>query len=491
MSSPTSQPDDSLSTSNKRPKPFVCDRALLTAAGLLVLGIAIVYGKPITFGFVNWDDPWYVTNNALIHSWSFENLYGIGTETVTRNYAPLTIFSYLLDYTAWGEWAGGYHLTNLCWHALNSVLVFVLLRQLTGRVYVALAVALLFALHPVQIESVVWISARKGLISTSFILASLCFWLRENRTSQDELIGTGLFLVALFAKAIAVVLPAVVLLYDWLIRRKSFDESLGRQVVGFLLAIWFTLLTTGSQKIVGGGIRHHFALNKIEILGLDSVLLWRYLGMLLSPVERSIMYDPPLDYPLWIVLPSAIFWTGLAVWLFRSRHTHSWLVFGFAAALLPLLPVLNLIPLTTIINDRYLYLPCIPLFALGVIGVDWACRRIPCVPAAAMNTVLASLAIAACGWLTQQQMTMWKSDAALWKQAAEVSPELPIVQYQYALSLWNAGDESKAVDRLEYALSLPRVDEYDRERYLAKLEEFRSTGNESRERTAGLENATR
>src|SRR6056297_3116636 len=81
------------------------------AIGLLVGLVFGLFGVSVTYGFVNWDDPWYVLNNELIHAWNWQNIYGICTETVTRNYAPLTIFSYLLDYTAWGTWAGGYHLT--------------------------------------------------------------------------------------------------------------------------------------------------------------------------------------------------------------------------------------------------------------------------------------------------------------------------------------------------------------------------------------------
>jgi len=460
---------------------------LFVVSAVLCLSVGIVFGASVGYGFVNWDDPWYVTNNRLIQSWSFENLYGIATETVSRNYAPVTVFSYLIDYTLWGDRAGGYHLTNLLWHSLNAVLVFTLIRQLTSKPGWAMAVALLFAIHPVQIESVVWISARKGLIFTAFMLGSLCFWLRENRSSRDELIGLGLFVVALFAKATAVVLPAIVFMYDWLIRKKTFAEAISRQVIGLLLAIWFTLLTTGSQKIIGGGVRHHFALNKLEILGMDAVLLWRYLGMLLFPFERSILYDPPVHYSISLTLFSVLFWTALSFWLIRQRHQRPLLVFAFAATLLLLLPMLNLIPLTTIINDRYLYLSCVPLFGIAVAGVGQLLRLLPTLPARSIAIAGLTFLLLGCGWLSRQQMTMWNNDLALWTQAVKVSPELPVARYQYALALWEADQKNHAIAELQQTLALPRIDSYDRERFTAKLDEFQHALADQRTQTAGVD----
>ncbi len=471
---------------------------LALCAGLL---IAVVFGPSLNYGFVNWDDPWYVVNNPLITGWSLENLWGIATEVVTRNYAPVTIFSYLVDHTLWGLWPGGYHLTNLLWHFVNTVLVFVLVRQVSGQTHWAWPTALLFALHPVQIESVVWISARKGLISTAFMLLSLCCWLRLERTHRQEMWGTLFFLIALFSKAVAVVLPGIIFLYDWLVRRKSCAEALGRQFVGFLIALWFTLLTAGAQQTVGGGVRHHYGLGKLEIIGVDSLLLWQYLKMLLFPFERSVMYDPPLQGMLLPMIASVCFWTLVAFGLWMVRRHSPLLVFAFATALATLAPVLNLIPLTTLINDRYLYLPCIPLFAVCVAGMDWLLQSflawlplrkqrvglryfvvlLPStdwkangrlsLPGICRWGVLAT-AIVSCGVITSRQLPMWRNDLALWNQTVQVAPQLPIVQYQRALALWNAGYRQEALDRLEFALQLPRLDEFDRDRFEGKRQEF-------------------
>jgi len=450
-------------------------RAILLIVGM----VAAVFGISVTYGFVNWDDPWYVHRNPLIQSWSLENLYGICTQTVTRNFAPLTIFSYLIDFSLWRTWSGGYHLTNIVLHAANAVLVFLLVRQLTDRHVFSLLVALLFAVHPVQIESVVWISARKGLLSSLFILLSLLYWLKQDRTRRDEYLGILFFLLALFSKALAVVVPGVVFVYDWIVRRKSFSDSLSRQFIPGLLAVWFIVLTAGSQNSQTGGIRHHLGLSKLEILGLDSVLLWKYVGMMFWPTDLAILYDPPTEGMTVLTILCSLSWIALGVWLWSQRTRRPLVLFAAATALAFLVPVLNLFPLTTLMNDRYLYLSSVPFFAVMIAGVEslWRavqerCRLQPLsFPATAR---IAGTVVLCYSVLSIQQLPVWRNDLALWQRAVQVSPELPVVQYQYALALWDAGEEAAAIARIQFALTLDRIDELDRERFLEKLAHFRS-----------------
>ncbi len=465
------------------------------AIGMLFTFVLAVFGSSITFDFVNWDDPWYVLNNELIASWSFSNLQGIATETVTRNYAPVTIFSYLVDRTIWGYWPGGYHFTNVLLHALNAVLVFVLLKQITGRHTIALFTACLFAIHPVQVESVVWISARKGLLSASFILLSLLYWLRKERTTQDELWGTLWYVLALLSKAVGIIVPGIVFVYDILIRKKTIAEAFSRQFIGLLMAIWFVLTTAGSQKIIGGGIRHHFVLSKLEILAVDATLLWKYIAQLVWPAQLSILYDPPIHGITLMITASLIGWIAVAFVLWKIRKQAPRLLFAVACFFAPLVPVLNLFPITTIMNDRYLYLACIPFFAAsiallqtgieaglvlirrGIISLDEQSQPNPFKK---QNGILAhrilltglSITIILGTFQTNRYLAVWKNDRTLWEHAALQTPELPVVQYQYALALWRTGAHHKAIDVLELALTLDRVDAYDQKRFEKKLREY-------------------
>lgn len=456
------------------------------AIWLLCGFVLAVFGMSVSFDFVNWDDPWYVLRNPLIKEWSFQNLWGIATETVTRNFAPLTIFSYLIDHTFWGTWAGGYHLTNVLLHAVNAVLVFLLVRQVTSRHVFALVVALLFAVHPIQIESVVWISARKGLLSSTFMLLSLLNWLKRERTSRDELYGLLFFLLALFCKASAVVVPGIVLVYDYCVRNRKLTEALAGQFIGGLIAIWFVLLTAGAQQSQTGGVRHHLSLSKLEILGIDAVLLWKYLGMLFWPGRQAILYDPPIEGVGLLVLLSLVGWAVVAAVLWRLRKRSPLLIFAALTSLGLMIPVLNLFPLTTLMNDRYLYLPSVPLFAIAVGGIEQIARRVAGKWERTREANLFPLAAVASGFAvliyagtTINKLPDWQDDLTLWKQAAEVSPELPVVQYQYALAEWREGQKRSAINRMERALTLARVDKLDRERFKEQLAAMRSSLNET------------
>ena len=192
-------------------------------ASLVIAGLA-AFWPSVWFDFVNWDDPAYVLHNDLITSWSPSNLWGVATETVTRNYAPLTILSLLIDHTLWGMNSGGYHATNVLLHIVNGLLVFVLVRQLTGKQFVAWVTAALFLVHPVQIETVAWISSRKGLLSASFMLAALIARLKPAPDARSDGWYAVWLAAALLSKALAVVVPAIVLAYDVWVRRQKLAE---------------------------------------------------------------------------------------------------------------------------------------------------------------------------------------------------------------------------------------------------------------------------
>lgn len=332
-----------------------------------------VYLPVFGFDFVNWDDPWYVTKSPLVTSWNVSNLVRIVSQPAVKNYAPLTTLSYLVDHTLWGLRPGGYHGTNLLLHMLNAVLVYVLLWRMTRSQFISSLTAVLFAVHPVQIESVAWVSSRKGVLSGTFILLSLIYWLRPKRTAKDEGLGTLFLLLALLAKAIAVVVPAVVLSYDLWIRRKKFSEAAARQFLPGTMACILLLVTIASQTTAYGGLRDHLELSKLHILAVDSMILWKYAGMLLWPNQLTVLYDPPTEGIAVAATLATLGWAVVVWGAYRLRRTWPYVGWGLLTAFVFLVPVLNLVPITTLMNDRYLYLPCIPLFALAAAGA----RRLP------------------------------------------------------------------------------------------------------------------
>lgn len=453
---------------------------------LLVIGL---YWPSISYGFVNWDDPWYILNNPLIKSWHPANLRDVATKIAIRNYAPVTLFSYLVEHTLWGEWAGGYHLTNFLLHAVNAVLVYFVVGQLTGSRFIAWATAALFAVHPVQLESVAWISSRKGLLSATFLLASLLYWFRLNRTPRDEMFGLVLYAISLFAKAAGIVLPAVVLAYDMFVRRVKFSDAVARQIIPGMLAVWLLMVTMGAQTTEIGGVRGHLEWSKVRIIAFDAVLLWQYIGMLAWPANLCVMYDPKTDGIDGLVAASMLAWTALAAIVWKQRGSMPLVMVAVFSFFAFLFPVLNFFPITTLLNDRYLYLPCIPVFALLAASVEWAVRWLSGCELNRFGFVapwVRARRAVWCGYLTttalvvlyagmaRQHLPVWQNSLALWSQAYERYPQMPLVRIQWAFALHEAGRESEAIAMLEGTLVESNPDDADRKRVLRKLDEWKS-----------------
>ncbi|MAT16193.1 MAG: hypothetical protein CMJ46_13095 [Planctomyces sp.] len=468
-------------------------RVVSPACCLILLTIAC-FGPSITYDFVNWDDTWYVVENDLIKSWTPGNLYHIATEIAIRNYAPLTLYSYLIDYTIWGMWPGGYHLTNILLHALNAALVYTLLLRFVPNRTVAFVAAALFAIHPVQVESVVWISSRKGLLSATFLLASLLCWLRPERTTRQELWGTAFLALALLAKIIAIMVPPIVLLYDMLIVKKTKSEAVVRQFIPGMLAAWLLIINMSAQNSELGGVRGHLDLSRWEIFQLDLVILWQYVGMLLWPQNLAVLYDPATTGIGGQIALAALGWLAVAAVTWKLRHRLPQLGWALAIMILFLLPVLNLFPITTLMNDRYLYLPSIPFFALVASAaaslIGWMVERLEKIAVTRIAdfdatssahaqrvrwTLLMSgfLLVVAYTGKTVAYMPVWRNGMSLWTYTEQQVPHLAVVQIQMANTLQAEGRTEDARMHLLYALEHCSPDELDRQRIEQKLAEWK------------------
>lgn len=452
----------------------------------LALVVLISFGMATSFDFVNWDDPWYVIHNPLTKSWHPENLQKIATQVVTRNYAPLTIFSFLIDHSLYGLWAGGYHLTNILLHVINTILVFLLVTRFTQNRLIGWATAAVFAIHPVQVETVVWISSRKGLLSGVFILASLWYWLRKNRTLEQNTCGFLFFICALLSKALAVVVPAIVFCYDFWVAKVPFREAVKKQIFPGCCAVLLLVITMLAQTSELGGVRDHFGMSKVEILSIDTVIMSKYVQMLLWPEARSVLYDPPVSGIGWKIVVSLFCWLVAAFMFVRMGKRQPLILFAGSTFLLLLIPVLNLFPITTLMNDRYLYLPCVPFFALvfsaSVNLLEKMQQRI-LVPLRKGRQVSGYLVPSVFGVLvlalltkynlqTERYLSVWKNGLSLWQYTAQQVPQIPVVQIQLANSYHNQGQDEEAIAIIKRALQSTAPDELDRQRMEQKVREW-------------------
>ncbi|QDT52100.1 hypothetical protein Pan44_01090 [Caulifigura coniformis] len=457
------------------------------AAAVLTAFVALVYWPVAGFEFLNWDDPWYVVDNPLVKSWAPANLVAVATEPCSKNFAPVTIFTLLVEHTAFGLWAGGYHIVNALIHALNAVLVLVLVRQVTKSGFAAWLAAILFAVHPIQIETVAWISSLKSLLAATGMLVSLIYWLRPERTGRDEAIGLGWLVFALLAKASAVVVPGIVLLYDILVHRRKWSDAMARQVLPGLVCLMALFLNMHAQNQIWGGTREHFDWGRGRILAVDSVIVWRYLRVLAAPFDLSVMYDVDGSNP-WPAAAVATAAWGLVTWLvWRVRDSRPVVAWAYATWWLLLFPVLNIFPITTLMNDRYLYLPCVLVFAGVGVLVEAALWRILAMRSPGLGvrtTVAVSTGLFAAAVMSYSAMSMryvqaWRNPTTLWTHALVHSPELPVVRIQWALTLHDRGETQRACEVLEEVMAGSRADEGDRRRIARLLGEWRPDGSAS------------
>ena len=437
---------------------------------LILVGM-IAFWPSVWFDFVNWDDPAYVANNELIKSWSPANLYGVATETVTRNYAPLTILSLLIDHSIWGMNPCGYHASNVLLHLLNGVLVLILVRQLSGSHFVAWITAALFLVHPVQIETVAWISSRKGLLSATFMLAALIIRLKPAVEAKHDGWYVVWLAAALLSKALAVVVPAIVLGYDVWVRRQKFADAFARQIIPGVMCLLLLLKTMASQNSILGGVRGHMDLGLLQILAVDSTILWRYIGMLFWPSELCVLYDPPVTGIGTSVALATAGWFAVSVVVWRNCKHHPTILWSAVTFLLLLLPVLNFFKITTLMNDRYLYLPCICVFAVMAAGFNRALMVLQnhtnefwARVATGMKWTAGMTAIGCAMISTSGQLPVWKNANALWTDAMAKAPQLPVVRIQMALTKHDSGQKREAVMTLQRSLFECEPDSVDRKR---------------------------
>ena len=401
----------------------------LLPVGILLLLTAAVYGRMLGHEFLlNWDDGTYLTDNPDIRGLTLDHLRNAFTRFYIGNYAPLHILSYMVDYTFWGLNPAGYALTNLLLHAANGILFYLLLFRLTGERLWAFLAAALFLVHPVQVESVAWLSQRKNVLAMLFLLLSFLAYVRWREVGETPRRGYYLlallaFAAALLAKTAVVFLPAVLLLYDgWWCRRRLSRKELLAVAPFALLAIGAAALAVVSQGESGGKAGHLGGHPLFTFLNMLPVLA-RYLIMLAWPTRLNIIYNTPIRLAVdrEVVLSAFLLVLLVAGMVLLARRRRD-LFFWAAFFILALLPVANIIPQITLMNDRYLYFPLLGGAAFLVFGplaaLQRSLLRYPRIFRLLVAIFLGFLAIVA-----GRRVGVWHDSVTLWQDALSTLPE--------------------------------------------------------------------
>lgn len=398
-----------------------------------------------------WDDRYYLLDNPYITEISWDNFRWMFTTFYMSNWHPLTWLSYAIDHAVYGDWwVPGLHLTNLLLHAANVLLFFAVARQLFLRaaadresapplptITAAAVAALLFAVHPIHVESVAWVSERKDVLFMFFLLLATLAYLRHTergpRARRWYFAALAGFAAAIMSKPMAVTFPVLLLLIDAyplrrlvLRDRQSTVNCLLEKVPFLLISVACAVLTFVAQtKAISQGV----GLDTRLLVAAQSVFL--YLKNLFMPLWLSPLYPHPRDLPLSIgtILPAivlaAITVAGIALW---RRDRPGWLA-GWLFYLVALTPVLGIIQVgQQAMADRYAYLPVLPLYLLAG---HLAARAIHPEPAgsnagwfalrASTLAVLASVAMLLV-YQTQTQTGFWRNPASPWERVIQLEP---------------------------------------------------------------------
>ncbi len=454
---------------------------------LAVITLA-VYGQTLRYEFVNYDDNSYVYENPTVVAGltikGIESAFRLGE---SDNWIPLTTISHMLDCQIYGLNAGGHHLTNVLLHTASVIILFLVLRQMTGFLWRSAFVAAIFAVHPLHVESVAWVAERKDTLSGLFFMLTLLAYVgyvRRPASLSRYLIVLLFFALGLMSKPMLVTLPFVLLLLDyWPLKRISnFPPSavlstlrniamedglrrtgrfsisdlknlLAEKIPLLMLSMVSCILTVFAQ----GQVHAMPSLNKLHLsIRIGNALLScvTYVWQLFYPVGLAPHYPyPSHSLPLWNIIWAFVVLVAISSAAFIGRRKHPYLLVGWLWYLGMLIPVVGLVQVgSQALADRYTYLPqiglCLMLVWLAAdLSAGWRNRRLILGPAAAMIII-------ALVFLARAQASYWKDSETLWTHTIRVTSPNATAHLYLGVALRQKGDVDKAVIEYQKALEI-------------------------------------
>jgi tetratricopeptide (TPR) repeat protein len=459
----------------------------LGLAALLCGAVLLGYLPALHGGFI-WDDSVLLTDNAMIRA--PDGLYRFWFTAEAFDYWPLTSTTFWVEWRLWGMNPTGYHVTNLALHAIEALLLWgVLLKLRIGGAYLA---ALVFAVHPVNVESVAWIAQRKNLVGMLFFLLAIRFYLeadgeverKERRlglagASRWYWLSLAMFLLALLGKGSVSTLPVILLLLAWWQRRRVTARDLARVAPFAAIAAALVLVNIWFQTHGGTGPIRTASLVE-RLLGAGAVV-WFYLSKALFPVHLAFVYPQwhiEVGNPLWwIPLLTAL---GVSVALVRICGTWgrpflmAWAF--FCVALLPVMGLTDVYFMTySLVADHYQHIAIIGVIALAAAGwSEWQRRAQGSSRTAAV--AVAATVVGTLAWLTVRQSATYRDEETLYRATIEANPDCWLAHYNLAVALKAQGRRRDELLHLKEAVrARPDYAQAHNNLAIALMEEGRSS----------------
>jgi Flp pilus assembly protein TadD len=443
---------------------------------LLALAVLAVFWPALRCGFVSYDDVDYVTSNPPVQQGlHWQGIKWALTAEQAENWHPLTWVSHMIDCQLYGLKPAGHHLSSVLLHAANSVLLFLLLNRMTGALWPSAFVAAIFALHPLRVESVVWISERKDVLSTFFWMLTVGAYVRyvgefkvqssKFKVSSKCKVFYGLslvfFVLGLTAKPMLVTLPFVLLLLDfWPLGRMEFGPKFSwrpfvEKIPFFVLAAACSLVTFLVQNHFGVVTTlERFPLG-VRLANIPFAYM-RYIGKIFWPAGLSVFYPHrPLGL-LEVAAAVALLVTisVLAAWRWRAQP---YLAVGWCWFLGTLVPTVGLVQVGyQAMADRYSYIPSVGLWIMVAWGArewigDRSFRRM-------MAAAAGCMAVVACMVLTSVQIPYWHDSESLFKRVVDVTGHNFLADYNLGCNARDHGEYAQAIVDFKQALNAERND---------------------------------
>jgi tetratricopeptide (TPR) repeat protein len=432
---------------------------------LLALIIVVVFGQVIAFEFVNIDDPVYINNFMVVkgltlegQAWAFANIH-------TNFSTTLNWVSHMLDVELFGLNPAGHHLTNLLLHLLNTFLFFIILEKITRDRWKSAMAAVLFAIHPLRVETVAWVADRKDLLAMLFSLLTIgAYWkYAVQRRPMWYGVTAVCFVLALLAKPVMVILPFVLLLIDcWPLHRlESSSPFQWAQVKPLFLEKVPLLGLSGlfSWIAYNGQAVRNVMVSETALPWLDRWLnvpinYMRYLGKIFWPADLAVFY--PLSYQtpaVWKIVGSLLLLIGVTVWAVRLFRNAPYLLIGWLWFLGSLVPVLGFVKAGfQEIADRYTYFPLIGIFLMAVWGLAEVVKRwkIP-IKAIRLSSAVLAAVLMLVSW---NQTRVWQNSVTLFQHTVDHTERNDFAHNNLGFALMRRGEMEASIVHFKKALEI-------------------------------------
>ncbi|MGA1868192.1 MAG: tetratricopeptide repeat protein [bacterium] len=429
----------------------------------LIIANFALYGQVRNHEFINYDDSEYITENQYVQKGlTLESIVWAFTTSHASNWHPLTWLSHMLDCHIYGTDAGKHHLTNVFFHIMNSLLLFIIFFIMTKDLWQSGFVAALFAFHPLHVESVAWVAERKDVLSTFFwmlTILSYILYIKEPRIKRYLLVFT-VFLLGLMAKPMLVTLPLVLLLLDyWPLGRFQFGEGSKKNThlilekIPFLLVCILSSIVTFLVQQSGGTVG---SLNKYSLIPkvANAIVSYeRYIEKMIWPRNLAVLYPHPGMLPLWRVAGASLLLVVIFSLGISTIKSHPYFAVGWLWYIVTLVPVIGLVQVGIQgMADRYTYIPLIGIFIIIAWGVPnlfsiWRYRNVGFI---VIIPVLLSVLMA----FTWIQIRYWRNSVTLFKHTLDITSNNFVAHNNLGSALAEKGEIEEAMKEYSKATKI-------------------------------------